>query len=68
MKTIEQALSAVTPSLRDVAEWVDAPYGTVRAWRLGTRNPSPEQVARLARALRRQSALLIKTAEKLEVR
>ncbi len=66
MTVVRKTLDTATPTLRDMAEWVGATYASVRAWRLGTRHPSPQQVTRLARALRRHARRLDRLADKLE--
>ncbi len=63
---IAKALEAATPTLRDVAEWVDASYHTVRSWRLEARTASPKARRRLAQALRKQATRLEKLADRLE--
>lgn len=64
--TIGAALAAVTPTLRDVAEWCGASYAAVRAYRLGDRRPPPEVVARLTAELRRHAARLLQFADRLD--
>ena len=66
MTVVTKALDVVTPTLRDVAGWVGATYASVRAWRLGTRTPSPDQVMRLAREFRHHAQRLDRLADRLE--
>ena len=66
MTTVSTALDVVTPTLVDVAEWMDTNYHTVRSWKLGRRIPSPNVQQQLARALRKQSNRVIKAADSLE--
>jgi hypothetical protein len=63
---VADALAAVTPTLRDVAGWLNVSYGTVRAYRTGARRPGPVTVRRLAAALRRQARTLGKVADRLD--
>ena len=63
---IAKALEAVTPTLRDVGEWLDVSYHTVRSWRLEARTAPPDARRRLAQALRKQAARLEKLADRLE--
>jgi len=60
------ALKAVTPTLREVAAWCRVSYPTIRAYRLGSRRPSPTTVRRFAASLRRHARRLIKLADRLE--
>ena len=66
MALVPDTLDATTPTLRDVASWVWTPYATVRAWRAGDRNPSPDASRKLVRALRRHCKRLQRFADRLE--
>ncbi len=66
MTMISTALDEVTPTLRDVAEWMHLNYHTVRSWRLGRRIPTPKVQQQLARTLRQQGNRVIKAADRLE--
>ena len=66
MTTISTALDVATPTLRDVADWMDTNYHTVRSWRLGRRIPPPNVQQQLAGKLRKQGHRLIKAADSLE--
>jgi len=63
---IPDALDTATPTLRDIAKWAGASYGLVRAWRLGTRTPTPDRQRKLAQALRKHARRLDKLADRLE--
>lgn len=66
MQTISDALTLLTPTLRDVADLLDTSYNTLRAWRLGNRNPSPQMERRLALALRTHAQRLLRMADRLD--
>ena len=66
MTTVSTALDVATPSLRDIAEWMDTNYHSVRRWKLGRRIPPPNVQQQLARALRKQGNRVIKAADSLE--
>ncbi len=61
-----KGLDAATPTLRDLARQVGVSYGALRAYRLGTRTPSPRVLRKLVAALRGQSGRLSKLADELE--
>ncbi len=61
-----KALATVTPTLREVAEWLGVSYGTIRAYRTGARRPTPETMKRFATALRRHATKLTKLADRLD--
>ena len=63
---IAKALEVATPTLRDVAEWLDVSYHTIRSWRLEARTAPPEARRRLARALRKRATRLEELADRLE--
>ena len=66
MALVPDVLDATTPTLRDVAVWVQTPYPTVRSWRAGDRNPSADATRKLVRALRRHCKKLQRFADRLE--
>ncbi len=66
MTLIPDALATATPTLRDVATWVGTSYALMRAWRLGTRTPTPDRQRKLARALRKHARRLDRLADRLE--
>ena len=66
MTLIPDALKTATPSLRDIAKWAGTSYALMRAWRLGTRTPSPDLQRKLARAFRKHAMRLEKFADRLE--
>lgn len=61
----QDALQALAPSLRQIADDTGFSYATLRAWSSGARTPSPENLARLADALERRGGELSKLAEAL---
>ncbi len=63
---VPDALKTATPTLRDLATWVGTSYALTRAWRLGTRTPSPDLQRKLARAFRKHAMRLEKFADRLE--
>lgn len=63
---ISKALETLTPTLRDVAGWLDASYEAVRSYRMMRRGPPPDVVRKLAKVLRRQAAKLESLARRLE--
>lgn len=68
LSTMRKALAAVTPTLRDVAEWCGVSYATVRAYSTGDRKPTSETELQFAAALRRQAKRLETLAAQLERR
>ncbi len=66
MTLIPDALDTATPTLRDIAKWAGTSYALMRAWRLGTRTPSPDLQRKLARAFRKHAMRLEKFADRLE--
>ena len=63
---VSKALEAVTPTLRDVAQWIGQSYSSARAYRQGDRTPPPKVIRKLARALRIHAAKLVQLAERLD--
>ncbi len=63
---VPDALDTATPSLRDIAKWAGISYALMRAWRLGTRTPTPYRQHKLAQALRKHARRLDKLADRLE--
>ena len=61
---LEKVLADVTPTLRMVGNWSGVSYATMRAYRLGTRNPTPATARRLAKALDRQAKRLARHAQR----
>ena len=61
-----KGLDTATPTLRDLARQVGVSYGALRAYRLGTRTPSPRVLRKLIGALRGQAGRLTKVAKALE--
>ena len=67
MTTVSTALDVATPTLLDVAEWMDTNYHTVRSWRLGRRIPPPNVQQRLVRVLRLHGNRILRAADQLEI-
>ena len=65
-RMLVKVLDAASPNLRDLARHVGVSYGALRAYRLGTRTPSPRVLRKLIAALRHQSARIAKLADELE--
>lgn len=62
---IDRALRIVMGNLQELAEESGVSYATLRAWADDRRNPSPENLARLADALERRGGELVELAERL---
>ena len=62
---IAQALRVTLGNLQELADEVGVSYASVRAWADGRRNPSPENLRRLADALDRRGGELRDVARKL---
>lgn len=62
---IEGALDRAVATLEDIARDAGITYDTLYAWKAGRRNPSPENLARLADALERRGGELVELAERL---
>jgi transcriptional regulator with XRE-family HTH domain len=62
---IDKALDKATGSLQTIADDAGISYDTLWAWKTGRRNPTPENLARLADALDRRGGELVKLAEAL---
>ena len=62
---IDRALDGATASLEEIAEAAGVTYNTLYAWKTGRRNPTPENIARLAAALERRGGDLQTLAEEL---
>ena len=70
---IDKALDGATASLEDIARDAGVTYNALYQWRTGRRNPTPENLKRLAQAVRdrseeldRLAAELVELAEELE--
>ena len=61
----QQALRALAPSLRDIADETGLSYATLKAWSAGHRTPHGDNLRRLADALERRGGELHELAEKL---
>lgn len=64
-RMIEKVLERATASLEEIAEEAGVTYNTLYGWKAGRRNPTPENLAKLADALERRSTELAELAEKL---
>lgn len=62
---IRDALDRAAGSLEDLAAEVGVTYASLKAWADGRRNPSPENLARLADALDRRSTELEELAAQI---
>jgi len=63
---LSKALDVATPTLRDWAARIGVSYGTVRAYRLGSRGAPSPTLRKLAAAFRRQARELEGYADRLE--
>lgn len=63
---IDKALDGATASLEDIARDAGVTYNALYQWRTGRRNPTPENLRRLAKAVRDRSADLKRLAAELE--
>lgn len=62
---IDRALRIVMGNLQELADEAGVSYATLRAWADDRRNPSPENLARLADALERRGGELTELAREL---
>ena len=62
---IERALDGATWSMEEIASAAGISVDSLYAWKVGRRNPTPENVAALADALERRGGELTKLAEAL---
>lgn len=62
---IDDALDRAAASLEDIAAESGISYDTLYAWRHGRRNPSPENLARLADALEKRNDELARLVREL---
>lgn len=65
---VKQALEALTPEMKELAEENDLNYGTLRAWRAGIRSPSDENVERIANMIEEHGVKLMRHAARLRVK
>jgi hypothetical protein len=63
---LSTALATATPTLRDWASRIGGNYGTVRAYRLGTRGAPPAVLRTIAAAFRRHARELERYADHLD--
>ena len=63
---LSKGLDVATPTLRDWAGRIGVSYGTIRAYRLGTRGAPSDTLRKLAAAFRRQARELEGYADRLE--
>ena len=63
---IQRAIEGAAGRMEDLASEVGVTYHSLRAWADGRRNPTPENVQRLASALRARGGRLLELAEELE--
>lgn len=62
---IKQVMAAAVPNVDSFAEDVGVSRATLYAWRNGKRNPTPENLTRLADALERRGGELVELADAL---
>jgi transcriptional regulator with XRE-family HTH domain len=62
---MKRALEAAAPSLRELAKETGISYDTLRAWRIGRRNPEAHQLAVVADALERRGREQLELAKSL---
>ena len=65
-EVIRKVLERATLSVEDLARETGISSATLFAWQAGRRNPSPENLAKLAEALRRRGGELARLADELE--
>lgn len=63
---MQRALEEGPFDMKALADDAGVSYDTVRSWMIGRRNPSPENVRRIADALRRRGGHLEQLADELE--
>jgi ribosome-binding protein aMBF1 (putative translation factor) len=64
-QAVQDALRNGPFSLRDLAEEMEGSYGTLREWSRGARNPTDENVERIAASLESRARILLQLAEQL---
>jgi len=62
---ITRALDGATASLEEIAEAAGITYDTLYAWKTGRRNPTPENLLRLADAIEGRGGELQELAKEL---
>ena len=63
---VTQLLTLLAPSLRGVAQQHGVSHDTVRAWKLGRRTPSRENLAKLATIAKQHGAALSEIAQQIQ--
>ncbi len=63
---VTHLLTLLAPTLRGVAEQQGVSHDTVRAWKLGRRTPSRENLAKLAAIAEQHSAALSDVAQQIQ--
>lgn len=63
---VAKAVALVTPTLYDLARWLDVSYATARAYRQGVRTAPPAAVRQIATALRRHARRILTAADRLD--
>jgi transcriptional regulator with XRE-family HTH domain len=63
---VQRALKTADFGMRQLAEAEGLSYGVLRAWAIGRRTPTPDNVKRIAEGLRNQSERLASLASELE--
>jgi transcriptional regulator with XRE-family HTH domain len=65
-RMIDRALDSATADLQKIADDAGISYDTLWAWKTGRRNPSAENLRKLALAIERRGTELAKLAGELE--
>lgn len=65
---VKEALEALTPEMKKLAEDNNLNYGTLRAWRAGIRSPSEENVERIAEMIEEHGVKLMRHAARLRTK
>jgi transcriptional regulator with XRE-family HTH domain len=63
---IQRALDATTGGIERLAEEMGVSHNTVWSWKAGRRNPSPENLRKLADVLRKRGDSLTRLADELD--
>ena len=63
---VAKAVTLVTPTLYDVARWLDMSYATARAYRQAVRTAPAPTIRQIAAALRRHARHVLTAADRLD--
>jgi hypothetical protein len=64
--SLPKLIDTVRPTLRTIAEWGSVSVGLAQQWQQGTRQPTPEDRARLVAEVRKHAHQLLALAEHVE--